>query len=297
MAAPRKHHFIPAFYLAQWAALNGQLIEWSKPFESVKPIRRHPNATGFQEYLYTFHALLPELRQWFEQNFLKDTDDFASQALKEIIKGRFDALNIRQKSAWVRFMMSLDLRHPDVVSEIRELIEALWTKHDRFTKDAYENSRSPVDPQTFSDYLDELSPDGQTRAQVDLLVRFMDNPTIGRRIICMPWAVLDVSTSAERLLTSDWPINLALGGIPASVTLPISPTALFMACDDESIFEAISRSDQTEIVRTMNEYVVSHARRYVFSSDETQESLIKSQMSSSMVEPPFLPSVYAGVHR
>ncbi|MBE7728250.1 DUF4238 domain-containing protein [Komagataeibacter sp. FXV3] len=297
MAAPRKHHFIPAFYLAQWAASNDQLIEWSKPFGSVKPIRRHPNATGFQEDLYTFQSLAPEARQWFEQTFLKDTDDLASQALKEIMKGRLDALSIRQKSAWVRFIMSLELRHPDVVSEIRETIEVLWNKHDWFTKAAYEAARSPIDPLTFNDYLDKSSPDGQTRAQVDLLVRFMDNLTIGRRIIGMPWAVLDVSTSVEHLLTSDWPVDLALGGTPASVTLPISPTMLFMACADESIFEAISRSNQTEIVRTINEYVVSHARRYVFSSDETQESLIKNRMSSSMVKPPFFPSFYAAVHR
>lgn len=297
MVAPRKHHFIPAFYLTQWTDSNHQLIEWSKPFRGVKPIRRHPNATGFQEDLYTFHALVPEARQWFEQKFLKETDDLASQALKQIMKGRSNALNTRQKSAWVRFMMSLNLRQPDVVSEIREAIEILWNNHDCFTKKEYDIARSSTDPLTFNDYLDKLSPDGQTRAQIDLLVGCMDNPEIGRRIIGMPWSILDVSTSTEPLLTSDWPIDLDVGGNPASVTLPISPTMLFMACDDKSIFEDIQRSNQTDIVRTMNDYTICHARRYVFSSDESQESLIKSRMSTSVIKPPFFPTLFAAIRR
>jgi hypothetical protein len=61
------------------------LIEWSKPYKKVVPIRRHPNATAFQKELYTFHDLHPESRQWFEEAFLKSTDDLASQALVRIL--------------------------------------------------------------------------------------------------------------------------------------------------------------------------------------------------------------------
>jgi len=53
-------------------------------------MRRHPNATGFAHDLYTFPDLPPALRQWFEEHFLKFTDDLASQALARILAGRMN---------------------------------------------------------------------------------------------------------------------------------------------------------------------------------------------------------------
>jgi hypothetical protein len=50
----RKHHFIPAFYLKQWALNQDELIAWSKPHDTIIAQRRHPNATGFQLDLNTF---------------------------------------------------------------------------------------------------------------------------------------------------------------------------------------------------------------------------------------------------
>jgi hypothetical protein len=297
MAAPRKHHFIPAFYLKQWAAPDGKLIEWSKPFEVVRPIRRHPNATAFQNGLYTFSDLLPKARQLFEQAFLQSTDDLASQALTRIMNGQMHTLDNLRKSGWTRFLMTLRFRHPDVVPEIRDAIAVLWADHDRFTKKQYELARSPDDPPTFDEYLAKLSPDGQTRAQLDLLVASMDNEQIGRHIISMPWAVLDVSASAHHLLTSDWPVELSLGSNPAIVTLPLSPTLLFAACDDVNTLIRLSKSDQTQLVKAMNGYVVGCARRYVFSSDESQATFIRNRMSTSMVKPPFFPSLSAAVRR
>ena len=107
MADPRKHHFIPAFYLSQWAGPDGLLIEWSRPHKEVKPIRRHPNATGFEYDLYAFLDLLPDTRQWFEKKFLQSTDDIASQVLAKILAGQMKALDNLQKSGWARFLMTL----------------------------------------------------------------------------------------------------------------------------------------------------------------------------------------------
>ena len=54
--ASRKHHFIPAFYTSRWST-EGKLIQWSKPYRDIKPLAKHPNATGFEYDLYSFNGL------------------------------------------------------------------------------------------------------------------------------------------------------------------------------------------------------------------------------------------------
>lgn len=228
MDAPNKHHFVPAFYLQKWAGLGAkgdELIEWSKPYKTIKPIRRHPNATGFQSGLYTFPDLIdPAARQLFESEFLKQTDTSASESIEHIIAGRAHVLNDRQKSEWVRFLMSLHFRHPDVVAEIREGNSALWKNHDRFTNASYQRAKGPNDPPTFDEYVAQLGPDAGTRVELDLLVAAMDNEIIGKHILRMAWGVFDTSATRYRLLTSDWPIELSLGSVPPVVMLPLTLT-------------------------------------------------------------------------
>jgi hypothetical protein len=291
VAAPHRHHFIPAFYLARWAGLNDELIEWSRPHKKIVPMRRHPNATGYQNNLYTFPGLLPESRQWFEERFLKSTDDHAAQALTRILRGRMHTLDDRRKSAWARFLMTLRFRHPDVVVEMRDQIATLWKNHDAFTRSPYAETRSPDDPETFGEYVAQLSPDADFRVQLDLLVAVMDNEQLGRRLVGMPWCVIDVSDAAYRLLTSDWPIELSLGATPPVVSLPLDPTRLFIASDDLSLFERLDRADPNTLVEHMNRYVVGSARRYVFSIDESQKRFIENHMSERMAEQPFFPNV------
>jgi Protein of unknown function (DUF4238) len=148
--------------------------------------------------------------------------------------------------------MTLRFRHPDLVSEMRDSIAALWRSHDVFTKEEYERARSADDPESFDGYIAQLAPDAAIRVQLDLLVASMDNEQIGKHIVGMTWAVLDVSSAAHRLLTSDWPVELIIGARPATVSLPLSPTLLFVASDDKSTLDGLARANPDNLVSTMN---------------------------------------------
>jgi hypothetical protein len=53
-----KHHYLPKFYLKQWATgLDGRLCEFSMPYDTVKPKRVHPDGTGYEPDLYNFNTL------------------------------------------------------------------------------------------------------------------------------------------------------------------------------------------------------------------------------------------------
>jgi uncharacterized protein DUF4238 len=41
MLEGEKHHYIPVFYLKQWAGADGRLCQYSRPYNRVKPKRVH----------------------------------------------------------------------------------------------------------------------------------------------------------------------------------------------------------------------------------------------------------------
>jgi hypothetical protein len=48
----RKHHYIPVFYLQQWADAHGRLLKFSRPYgPAVKHEPTSPRKTGYQRGL------------------------------------------------------------------------------------------------------------------------------------------------------------------------------------------------------------------------------------------------------
>ena len=66
MSIPHDHHFIPAFYLKQWAGADKKLTEFA--FQRGKLIvkRAGPRATGYETGLYAFPELPPDTAQHLE---------------------------------------------------------------------------------------------------------------------------------------------------------------------------------------------------------------------------------------
>jgi hypothetical protein len=67
---PRDHHFIPVFYLKQWASsTTNKVIEYSIKHCNfiAKPVG--PKKTGYQTDLYSFPELPPDTAQHIEDVF------------------------------------------------------------------------------------------------------------------------------------------------------------------------------------------------------------------------------------
>jgi hypothetical protein len=66
-----------------------------------------------------------------------------------------------------------------------------------------------------------------------------------------------------------------------------------MAYDNPDAMKGFSDRDLHRLVARVEAYVVGCARRYVFSSDERQETFIRNRMSSTKVQRPFFPTLKA----
>jgi hypothetical protein len=292
MSAPRDHHFVPAFYLRQWCNSVGKLVEYTIKQERLIPKPVGPNATGYQFDLYAFPELPPDQSQFIEQKFFDYADRTASDALKLHLTGNATGWTTELISAWSRFVIALHLRHPDAMPELRSAAQALWNGSGKASQQQYEQIRRQGDPATFDEKIACLDPLIPVKAQVSLIAKIFDNDIVGEHVNGMKPAILDVSASPSSLLTSDRPVGLFNIKAPTGIiSLPISPTRLFVAVNDSKILEQLRQRTAREIVEQVNIQLTSRARRFVWSCDQSQTTFVQQYMSTRLEQTPFFPNI------
>lgn len=292
MNPPRDHHFIPAFYLKQWAGSNGKLVEYTRKGGKLIPKPVGAGSTGYERDLYSFPELPPDAAQFMEEVFFQYADQKASDALDNHLGLRSFPWTNALVSAWSRFVIALHLRHPDAMPELRAAATAIWTASGFDCQARYDALRKPMDPSTFDEYLALRDPLLPVKVRVNMIIKALDNAEVGAHINQMTHAVIDVSAAPFRLLTSDRPVELSSIKEPRGIlSIPTSPTKVFVAANDESTFDKLRKTTPEELVRQINTFVVSRARRFVWAQDESQERFIDNRMSTKMEPTPLLPNI------
>lgn len=281
MPQPKKHHYIPSFYLKRWAGLDDRLCQYSRPNGRVVCNRKHPNATGYMDRLYELRSFPPELAQQVEQNFFKTVDSLAADALSALENGR--ALTSRERSAWSRFILSLLLRGPDDIADLR----SMWSKEFRTSSPEAEEFYSRVknddwEHDTFADYLASLPQHAEEKHFFEVFFSLVDNKRLGEYINNVTWELLDTRNSRFRLLTSDQPVvrSNGLRNKDGHIALAIGPNTLFIASHEKGFVRTLG-NDVTSIVRAYNVRVVESAIRYVWGLDDTNLRFIQNRMSTN----------------
>jgi hypothetical protein len=271
---PRDHHFVPAFYLKHWALPvenTIKVVEYSIPHKKVVSKLAHPESTGFQRDLYALDELPPEKRQYLEKGIFNYSDRIANQALNVHLGLEDSSIwNDELHSGWSRFVLNLYHRHPDVLPDVKAVVDHHWGFIDEKREAMYQANREPHFPATYREYLDKLSPEQNAEARRILIEGVFDNEKTGQHMSDLKWAVFDLSNATTRLVTSDRPVYFYKMPLPrGNMTLPISPTKLFIAANQQSTIDAARNIPSEKIVRSANLGTVARARRYVWSQDKS----------------------------
>ena len=292
MNAPHDHHFIPAFYLGQWALRDNELIEYTIKHHKLIPKWVGPKATGFERDLYAFPELPPNIAQHLESQFFNYADNVASQALTLHLTGDTTGWNNERLSGWSRFVIGIHLRHPDVIPELRAGARTIWDQSGPAYQAHYEQVRTPQHPPTMDEWINTLDPLMRSKIELNCIQKILDNDIIGAHLNAMKWGVVSVSNSSFRFLTSDRPVEISQLDKPAGfVSIPISPTKLFVAVNQEQSLENLRQVPPREIVKHVNTFIVSRARKFVWADDETQTAFVRDNMSKAMEATPFFPNL------
>lgn len=268
-----KHHYIPVFYLKQWAGVGSRLIEFSRqgPNGAVKPRPTSPTGTGYVRGLYRIEDVDPNVVNAVEVLFLKPSDGLAAEALQSFLHGEtFPRPELR--TSWSRFVLSLMLRYPEAVALMKQQLRENVAR-------MYEQTRQPDEPPTFAEYEAVHGTQEMARVHGRLLMDLMRDSRMGRLIFGMHWGVLKFKNYTHNLLTSDRPIVSNIFRLSANhLCLPISPEMLWLACASSAAEQEFQRIDPLYVMAAINDALVRQAQTYVWGTDDRQHRFVKNRM-------------------
>ena len=274
MSKEPKHHYIPVFYLRQWADECSRLVEYSRqgPHRVVKGRPTSPTGTGYVRGLYRIEDVDPNVVNVVETLFLKPSDGLAANALQSFLKGEaFPRPQLR--TSWSRFVLSLMLRYPEAVELMkRQLRENVQT--------VYEKMRKPDEPATFAEYEALHGMQDMARVHGRLLMDLMQDSRMGRLIFGMHWGVLKFKNYKYNLLTSDRPVVSNAFKLSAHhLCMPISPEMIWVACATTQAEEEFRRINLVDVMVAMNDVIVRQAQTYVWGTkDASQLRFVRNRM-------------------
>jgi len=284
---PRKHHYVPVFYLKQWAGADRRLCEYKRVPGKILTRRTFPDGTGYEKDLYRVDGLPEPLAQEVESKFMHMVDTNAKRALDKIISGDESRWEEKPRSAWTRFILSLRFRNPEVVHDLKRHMLEVWKAGVDHLQANYHALRLPSDPPTFEEYMERCKPEAPYKGALLLLQQIIDNDRVGPTIFDMHWSRVSVAASSLPLLTSDRLLDMphGLGSKNAYIALPIAPRMLFVAAHDNTWEKRLGDSDPTHVVKSVNAAVVSQARKFVWGVDDSQLRFVQNHMGTASDRP------------
>ena len=286
VSIPRDHHYVPVFYLKQWAGTDGRLCEYKRVPGKIVTHRKVPKGTGFERDLYRVDGLPDALAQVVESTFMRMVDTEASAALGKIVCGDPTPWDAKMRSGWTRFILSLRFRNPEAVSVIKRQILDVWEAGVDNLRTNYDKLRRATDPARFEEYMALTEPQAPCKAALIFLQDIINSPRVGPTIFGMHWSGVSVAASCGPLLTSDRPLDMSgLGSKDAYIALPVGPKMLFIAGHDDTLARRLASIEPTKVVTKVNEVVVQQARRLVWGLDNKQLRFVQNRMSKTPDRP------------
>lgn len=206
---------------------------------------------------------------------MRQTDQYAAQALQLLLKNDVSSLDNIRRSGWARFILSLLRRTP----------EALRALGDRLTTalvQEFPQLALPGDPGSAEQALARESLIERQRAM--LLQSTITSERIGTHLINMRWSVVTFTGAKYPLLTSDRPFIMTNGvGYPRShIAVPISPTQCFLAANSVEIESEIQKLPAKEFMRINNDKMASQARKFVYGVDDRQLRFVANRFGQML---------------
>ena len=279
-----RHHFVPQFLLRAWSegANDGTLQEFRIDLEGLPTARRVPKATGFRKDLYALTKLevAGMSKQAIETNLMSRIDNYAAPVRVKMEQDGLKSLSNMERQDWVRFLMSLKVRQPDVVNQIR--MEGARNLRQSLSEspEQYEALAEDDDAPTLEEWAELEYPGLIENFGLSAFPKLVDNGKIGTKILRLRWWIWDFSSAKHELLVSDNPC-IFTGDIDAPeliVALPISPTKAFLATRGDRTAERLRQQSPGELVVRLNESSVYQAHERVYARTDAPTRFIANRL-------------------
>ena len=229
--------------------------------------------------LYIIHGAPPEIACAVEDKFLKRLDQDATDALDRLLLEDFETIgsDVRIRSGWSRFIMSLLQRNPEKVAWLRNV----WAKkYPEELASKYAVYRRDTDPPTYEEYKKSMLPGAVELGVASLLQAVMDMPNFGAKLNSMMWSVVTFANPKHALLTSDRPVIITNGLLrdDAHVVVPIGPRKMFVAVAEEGTLKAMKSLSPEDLMWRVNDRICTQAKAYVYGDSDRQLKFVENRL-------------------
>jgi hypothetical protein len=282
MPKGQKHHYIPIFYLNQWAGSDGRLIEYCRRYQGIVPRPTYPDGTGYVRGLYTIPDVPPDQAEVIETKLMSSVDNWASKALERMLQDGDSVGRLEEHEAlgWCQFLYSLIVRNPEHLELIRQKLGELRPDVLEGLRGRYDQIRKAGDPETFEQYKENFARAPITVPPPRVLPNLINSRRVVKAIASMKWATHTVRSAEHSLLTSDRPVIVTNGLIKpdAHIVIPMSPRRLFIAAKEDEVLLRITSLSSDELVEIANNKVAEQASKYVYGVDDRQIRFVANRL-------------------
>jgi len=251
----RDHHYVPRFLLRPWevetAPKQNNLIGYFWDHRTKALRRRIKGVAAFckeQDLLMLGQRYAQGGRDAIETSFFGHVDTKGALARDVIVTHGPGKLDGEQRCDFARVLLALEARRPAIVSRLP------------------------------SDYAEQqLGWSFEDRA-LAIVQRLTDSPDTGGHLINIPWGVKRLGPQDGRLVLSDRPLIRVLGMKHPKATwvLPLAPDVAFIGANDGGLVRTLMRLPGRKFTRLTNISSATQADRFVFSTNGTRDSWVKS---------------------
>ncbi|CAN96462.1 Hypothetical protein sce6295 [Sorangium cellulosum So ce56] len=267
----RRHHYVPQFYLRQWADDDSKLWCYKRERSGkLSETQVAPRATAFQEHLYSVRDTAPFLPERtpdvIEGQFFSPLDNAASQVFQKILSGRGLPLPETEKTTWALFLNSLLERDPRTLATRDEVAPAVAEK---VLAELRARCRSAESRARLDDMIGRVDYMAMARNSVrEHMVREIRDGDVIEYFKKKSWTIVDVSAETLELITSDSPAVINCGHSKSPVhmlTLALNPSKLFLmqpAAEtiDEETLKAIVVCHNLSLLESDGQFLYSRSR-------------------------------------
>jgi hypothetical protein len=287
LSDPDRHHFLPQFYLSRWANAEGKLSTYSRQRGRLFVREYAPKTIGAERGLYALNGVPPEHRNAIERDFMgPEIDDPAAKALRILLSETRPVLPMDLRMAWVRFLISLLVRLPNLLRELKADASDTLAREIAARPEEYAALRRPGHPPTLMEFLKERGVDGLVEDfGTTLIPGLVDLPQMKADIVRMDWRVFHFRDGPYGLLTSDFPICMlpGLGSPDCLISLPLSPTAIFLASYNSELLNQLDALTPPALIDAANRISIQSAQKFVYANSRQYFELVDAYLEP--VEP------------
>jgi Protein of unknown function (DUF4238) len=274
---PKKHHYLPEFYLSAWCGADGRLERYVNRNGSIKTRRFATGQVGYREDLYRLlSANIPD-RTALERHHFEQLDNAAAPVIARLNRDRSPIPNEADKQALARFILSLPARNPWGIATGRKIARETYGLE---LGDADFSKEIGAPPnRTVWQMLEAGNPHFVADTTLVQMIEVSTNEKMIERLVGMNWAVWDVAGAPIDLIVGDHAFaghgDLNQNRPENVAAIPLGPKR-FVTCTARVYGGGGLK--RVDLVRIMNREGASRAAEHFYATDRKHLALAKARL-------------------